>query len=245
MGSEFSTNSDDPLKKMKQAELEFEGSLVASTLAHEIRNPLQTIRLQLELASRSDVGSDVFNQIMQQVSRLEAVVEKVQKLSEKLVAHVEKANLREIVESSLGSLRFWLEASGIETRTHYQWEGEPLCVLDRELIQQLLLNLMMNAIQAMPTGGVLSIYIKEELEHAVIEVTDSGAGISEDVLSKVGTPFFTTKVNGNGLGLAFCKTIAALHGGSLTVQSTKDSGTQIICRILKDSSPQEDFEHVH
>lgn len=248
MESESSTKSKEALQTLKDSGMEFEGSLIASTLAHEIRNPLQSIRLQLDLAARGGPVTDALQNIKDHVNRLEAVVEKVQKLSEKFVTHLEKANLKEIVDSALSSLQFWLSASGIETRTHVAWEGTPICFLDKELIEQVLLNLFMNAIQVMPAGGTLTVYVTEEIDHAVIEVSDTGPGIPADVLNKIGTPFFTTKPQGTGLGIAFCKTIAALHGGSLEVHSSisplRSTGTQIVLRILKDSLPVEDIENV-
>jgi len=244
MEFESSTKSKEALQTLKDSGSDFEGSLIASTLAHEIRNPLQCIRLQLDLAARGGSVNDALRNIKDHVSRLESVVHKVQKLTEKFVTHLEKVNLKNIVDSALSSLQFWLSASGIETRTHLDWEGSPLCFLDKELVEQVLLNLFMNAIQAMPAGGTLSVYITEEIEHVVIEVSDTGTGIPSDLLTKIGTPFFTTKPDGNGLGIAFCKTIAALHGGSLEVSSARGSGTQITLRILKDSTPVEDIENV-
>lgn len=248
MESESSIKSKEVLQSLKDSEVEFEGSLIASTLAHEIRNPLQSIRLQLDLASRGGSAEDALLSIRDHVNRLESVVEKVQKLSEKFVTQLEKANLSDLIESAMSSLKFWLSASGIETRVHIAWEGAPICFLDKELIEQVLLNLFMNAIQVMPAGGTLTVYVTEEIDHAVIEVSDTGPGIPADVLNKIGTPFFTTKQHGNGLGIAFCKTIAALHGGSLELTSSHKSGaptgTQVVLRILKDPTPVEDIEHV-
>jgi two-component system sensor histidine kinase HydH len=239
MESEFSTKGTP-----RSSESEFELSLLASTLAHEIRNPLQTIRLQLDVASRGGAVPEALDAISENVKRLEAVVARVQQLSHKYVLQLETLNLRTLVESTLSNITFWLSASGILVRTHSQWEGEPIFEGDKELLQQVLLNLFLNAIQSMPKGGTLSIYLSEEIEHAVIEVTDTGEGFSVDTLKVLGTPFFTTKADGSGLGLAFCKTISALHGGSVEFENLSSGGARVIVRIAKTIQRQDGGHHV-
>ncbi len=256
MGSESSTSRAKGLKTkgskasavlntLNQSTTNFESSLVTSTLAHEIRNPLQTMKIHLDIAEKKGLSPDSISALKDQMSRLEGVVSKIQKLSDRITAHVKRDNIHEAIESTLASMRFWLSASGIEVKTHCDWEGNALCVFDRDLIEQVLLNLYMNSIQAMPAGGVLCVYVREELDHAAIEVSDSGPGINADLLAKIGTPFFTTKPQGNGLGVAFCKTVATLHGGSLEIQSAPGQGTTVTLRILKDHQTSEEFHNVH
>lgn len=218
---------------MKQTESEFGLSLLASTLAHEIRNPLQVIRLQVDTAMRGGSVIKSLQTISENLNRLEAVVEKVQTLGTRYQIQRERTNISEIVNQVMSSLEFWLKASGIQIRSLSQWEGEPVVEADPELLQQVLLNLMMNSIQAMPDGGLLQVIISETTDHASIEVIDTGVGISKDVLKVIGTPFFTTKNNGNGLGIAFCKTIASLHGGSIEIESNEGFGTHVTLQISK------------
>lgn len=241
MGSESST---DVMKGTKEAESQYGLNLLASTLAHEIRNPLQSIRLQIDAAARGGSVLSALSTIADNITRLELVVERVQKLSQHYVIQSEKMNLKEFVEHVLSSVHFWLAASGIRVHTHLNWEGEPVCEGDRELLQQVMLNLIINAVQAMPNKGVLTIRVLEDLEHAVIEVQDTGVGMPPEVLKMIGTPFFTTKQNGNGLGLAFCKTIAALHGGSLDFESKENVGTKACLRILKSPAPAKEISNV-
>lgn len=235
-----SESSTDAMNTLKQSEAQFGMSLLASTLAHEIRNPLQTIRLLLDAASRGGSTLNTIHKISENITRLESVVNRVEQLTQRYVIHPQTLNLKQLVESALSSLQFWLGAAGINVRIHSQWEGEPLVTGDSELLQQVLLNLVMNSVQAMPKGGTLTLNVYEAVDNASIEVIDSGVGISPESLKLVGTPFFTTKPNGQGLGLAFCKTIAALHGGSLEVESKLGSGTKITLHILKNVTPKED-----
>ncbi len=245
MGSESSTDSrDEALAVLKKADSEFEMNLLASTLAHEIRNPLQSIRLQLDMAARKGSFKEAFQSILTDINRLEAVVSRVQQLGQRHMLHAETVNMKSLIESSLSSLGFWLSATGIFVRTHSSWEGEPLIEGDKELLQQVLLNLFMNAVQAMPNGGHLSIYISEEIEHAVIEVTDSGSGFTAETLKVIGTPFFTTKADGHGLGLSFCKSIAALHGGSMDFENASKGGAKITLRLAKQVKSKEGDNHV-
>ena len=233
MGSESST---DLMKTLRQSEADFGLNLLAATLAHEIRNPLQAIRLQLDLAARTGPSSSSLENISKSIDRLESVVEKVQRLSHRYELHPARVNLRDLVDSTLSALSFWLTASGITVRVQTHWEGEPFCMADQELMQQVLLNIVMNSIQAMPHGGMISVQISEATNHAQIEVQDTGEGISADVLRLIGTPFFTTKIDGNGLGLAFCKTIVSLHRGTIEFESAQETGTKVTIQIAKSLS---------
>ncbi|MDB5038239.1 MAG: kinC [Bacteriovoracaceae bacterium] len=247
MESEFSTKPNPSTTNppsLKETESQFEMNLLASTLAHEIRNPLQTIRLQLDVAARGGSVTEALKVISENVKRLEAVVGRVQELSHTYVVNAEKINLRSLIESSLSSINFWLGASGILVRTHCQWEGEPLCDGDPELLQQVFLNIFMNAIQAMPKGGTLNIYLSEETEHAVIEISDTGEGFARESIKMLGTPFFTTKADGHGLGLAFCKTISLLHGGSIDFEGSSEGGAKVIVRIARQLARKEGGHHV-
>lgn len=239
MGLKSSTDQAG-LESVKQTEQEFGLGLLASTLAHEIRNPLQAIRLSVESAQRGSSMMAALKTISENISRIEGVIDRVQRINEKFKVHRERVHLKDLIDSSLASVQFWLTAAGINVRTSVHWEGEPYVMADRELLQQVLLNLYMNAIQAMPDGGILTITISEAVDRALIEVADTGVGIPHDTLKLLGTPFFTTKENGSGLGLAFCKTIASLHGGSLEFESKEGEGTAVTLSIsTADSSSEE------
>jgi len=235
MASESSTDLQT-MGQMKQIEADYGLNLLASTLAHEIRNPLQTIRLQLDAVQRGASLGSTLQSISESLARLESVVSRVQQLGQRYVLSLENVHLRELMDSTLSAVSFWLTASNVRATSDLQWEGEPILKCDQELLQQVLLNLCMNAVQAMPKGGLLEFSIYEEMDHAVFEISDTGEGISEETLRRIGTPFFTTKANGSGLGLAFCKTIATLHGGSLDLESTKGVGTKVTLRIAKSNS---------
>jgi len=226
--------SESSIDKSGQAnESDFGISVLASTLAHEIRNPLQSIRLQIDAGMRGSDSQETLQNISRGVDRIERLLEKIQGYSHRYKLDVEPVNLQDILNAVVGSVRFWLNASGISITEHIQWEGQPIVECDRELTEQVLLNLVSNAIQSMKRGGNLNVNILECQSEAQIEVKDSGCGMDRATLAKVGTPFFTTKTGGNGLGLAFCRSIAALHGGSLSIESVQDRGTTVTLKMPK------------
>jgi signal transduction histidine kinase len=226
MGSEYSIKSSD-----KQSQ--FELDLMASTLAHEIRNPLQILRLQVESAMRGSLASSSINPILKTLERIEKVVEKVQRLSHKHSIQPETHNLQEIVESTVSSFRVWLQAAGIEVSIQTFWEGSPLVQVDRELFEQVILNLVKNSVQAMPKGGRIQVDICECEDAAEIRISDNGKGMSRDVLEAFGTPFFSTQPDGNGLGASFCKSIVSMHRGAISVSSEESKGTEVQIRLPK------------
>jgi signal transduction histidine kinase len=226
MASESLTDSN---QNQTPTESEFGLNLLAATLAHEIRNPLQAMRLQIDAVSKSATQADAIKSLSKNLDRLESVVRRVERLAHRYALHLDTVNLREVRDSVFSSIRFWLEAGGVEVVEAIQWEGDPMIQGDRELIEQVILNLVMNAIQAMPEGGRLEVSVNECQHSAEIEIIDSGIGMNAETLKLVGTPFFTTKTKGSGLGVAFCRSIVALHGGTIEFESKPDEGT--LCRV--------------
>lgn len=229
MEFESSTN----LANAQPEDASFGINVLASTIAHEIRNPLQAMRLQLDAVKRSGTESGLVEGLSRNLDRLEQVVSRVQNLNHQYSLKIGLVNYREVFESVLSSVRFWLNANQIEVSENIQWEGEPVAEADRQLLEQVLLNLITNAIDAMTNGGRLDLHVKECESEVCIEVSDTGVGMDEQTKRSVGTPFFTTKSNGHGLGLAFCKTIVALHGGQLEINSVLNRGTKVTVRLPK------------
>lgn len=218
---------------LEKANEDFEIEVLASTLAHEIRNPLQAMRFQLDAALEGKATRDTFISLSKNLDRLERLVSRVQSLSKRHQLEAKHIHLGDLLTSVLSSVKFWLQASGIRISDHIFWEGEPVVEIDPELIEQVLLNLVINAIDAMPTGGDLGVSVNECENHFELEVADTGVGMEADVLSNIGTPFFTTKAKGTGLGLAFCKNVIALHRGQIEFESKLKQGTRVTIRLPK------------
>jgi signal transduction histidine kinase len=137
--------------------------------------------------------------------------------------------VEEIIKKSLFLVRHQITLQNIDVVEHYE-EGLPPIMADSKQMQQVLLNLVINAAQAMPEGGELRIsaYRANDRDgHVVIEVQDTGVGIPPENLSRIFDPFFTTKINqkGTGLGLSVVSSIVAKHGGRIDVESTVGKGS--------------------
>ncbi|MDW8242329.1 MAG: ATP-binding protein [Thermogemmata sp.] len=107
----------------------------------------------------------------------------------------------------------------------------PPVLLDRDLFEQCLLNLLLNAEQAMPEGGTLTLLARRDDPWVCLEVIDTGIGIPPDILPRLFQPFFSTKPNGHGLGLAITRRIVHAHGGTIDVHSTPGHGTRFTIRL--------------
>ena len=119
--------------------------------------------------------------------------------------------------------------AGVEVVQHVQ--PETAISADRDQIRQVLLNLITNGYDSMPTGGVLDVSVRSAGDSAQITVTDTGMGMDEETKANIFTPFFTTKSRGIGLGLAVTKRVVEAHGGTISVQSTPSVGTSFTVTV--------------
>ena len=134
------------------------------------------------------------------------------------------SNIKEIIESVSSLLTQQLKKNGIDLRSDLS--DFPMLNIDPEQIKQVLLNIMLNAIQMMPDGGSMRVRTYEKDGDAVIEVSDTGPGIPKEAQSEIFNPFFTTRQSGTGLGLSITSKIIDSHGGEISVKSRteKDGG---------------------
>jgi len=209
-------------------------SVLASTIAHEIRNPLQSIRLQVDAGLQTGLSRDIFEGISAGLIQIEKVVGRMQGLAHQYDLNLVSVNLCEVLDSIFKCLNFWLQASGVEARTNIFSESPPIVQCDRELIEQVLLNLITNSIQSIEGGGKIEVQIAESEGGWRIQIIDTGRGMSKETLSKFGIPFFTTKASGSGLGVAFCKSIVSLHEGTLVAESEVGRGTVVTVELPKE-----------
>lgn len=202
------------------------GDMVA-TVAHEIRNPLGGIRGFATLLHRDLAGQpqlqDMAQHIIDGADHLSQFVTHVLNYARPAQAHFEPVDLNALLEE----LRLYVQAdSALQVEMKVTPFPSPVTApVDRQLLQSALLNLIVNAIQAMPQGGLLNLAVRQQGEKAMIEVEDTGEGIPAENLPKLFSPFFTTRPTGNGFGLAEVKKIVLAHGGTIDVQSEVGRGT--------------------
>ena len=215
--------------KIKQSErLSVLGEFSAG-IAHEIKNPLASIKNFTQLLP-SEYGDPNFRKefiefVTREVNRINRIVNGLLDYARPRKLELLKVNIPELVDETLSSLNANFDEHHITIKKNYN--QIPPIEIDPEQIRQVLLNLILNAVEAIPNGGTIKISIQEiEREEVEIEVSDSGCGISDEKLKEIFNPFVTTKEGGTGLGLSIVQRIVNEHGGRIEAESKKNRGTQ-------------------
>ena len=206
---------------------------MAATVAHEIRNPLGAMGVWAGLLDRDidkgDPRKETLARIVDALSRLNRIVSSLLVYSRPVRAEFRPVVLQEVLAEGAGYVEVEAMRSGQQVVIETAWnETEPvLAHADPEKLSQIILNLSLNALQAMPEGGTLTISCQREGEYASFCVTDTGIGMDEEQQSRMFAPFFTTKENGTGLGLAIVRKYVEHHSGYINVKSVKGAGTSV------------------
>ena len=204
----------------------------ASSVAHEIRNPLGVIKntvyfLNIRLKENADEKIVKHLRIMEEnINAADHIISDLLDLARNKVDALELVDLNGILERALASLAF---PENIKVIT--KLDKIPQMLLDPERIQRVFLNIIQNAVAAMPKGGKLTVGISRSGNSVEISFKDSGEGITEENMQKLFTPLFTTKTKGLGLGLAICKQIVESHQGDIVVKSKAGEGALFTVRL--------------
>jgi len=207
---------------------------LASGVAHEIRNPLTGVRGALELALRGlpqvEPSRPLLEEAQQQLSRIETA-------TSQLLRYARPAEPREVVvDANLLIERATHVVTPQATNTGVTLRAEPaptslLVRADPEMIVQVLVNLMLNGMDAMGTGGTLTVWVARHAPDVWIGVGDTGPGVSPEARASIFRPFFTTKHHGTGLGLSISQQIVARHGGTLRLEDTPGGGATFVVAL--------------
>jgi signal transduction histidine kinase len=217
-------------RKQRLSEL---GNL-AATVAHEIRNPLNSVsmglqRLKAEFSPADEQDKNEyahFLSLMQsEVRRLNSIVEQFLSLARPLKLKYEAIAIENFLRELTTLTAQDAKSSGVNIDLQVAPDLRSLPA-DTDYLKQLLLNLILNGIQAMPQGGTLTLEASANNDHLQITVADSGIGIDPEALKRIFEPYFTTKPNGSGLGLSIARRIAEAHGGTITVESEPQRGSR-------------------
>lgn len=238
MGIIFS-NQQSHLRKVKSLEAELsrqerlsELGNLAATVAHEIRNPLNSVSMGLQRLSAEflptrdqDEYARFLNLMQGEVRRLNAIVEQFLGLARPLSLKPEKLAVGHFLENLVVLAAG--DAASANVRIDLQVASNlPPLEADPNYLKQLLLNLILNGVQAMPEGGTLTVAADADKDYLRLAVTDRGVGIKPEAAMKIFEPYFTTKPNGSGLGLSIARRIAEAHGGKITVESEPQRGSR-------------------
>ncbi len=231
---------------------------LSAGVAHEIRNPLAGIGTSAQVLLRRfeprDDRARFVKVILEEVSRLDRIVTSLLQYARPRTPELRPAALAACVEDALNAQSELLARAGIAVETSVAPKLAPIYI-DSDLVRQVMLNVILNAAQAMPQGGTLRIEVRRLrrrraprgpgrrasdrspaaalgapgwITYQQVRVTDTGSGIPRGVLEKLFDPFFTTKPRGTGLGLSISQTILQEHGGSIEVASREGRGTTVL-----------------
>jgi signal transduction histidine kinase len=214
-------------------------TLVAG-LAHEIGTPMSVIQGHARMLEGSLASDDArwrLRTIQDQIARISRIIHTLLEIAHPRRSRSERVELAPLLEQTLAFVAEQLEDRGVRVkptlRSSVSVMGDP------ERLQQLFLNLFLNAADAMPEGGELRVELAQDDESVRIVVADTGVGIAPDDLDRIFEPFFTTKEagQGNGLGLMVCKGIVADHGGRIEVRSQPGAGAEFTIALRPRSAP--------
>ena len=238
-------------------------STLADGLAHELRTPLSTISLNLQLLQeelqtivgsppqpaleRSEGADTTLNEkaeaalkrvcvLQKEIQRLEEILSDFLRFAKGGSLELLEQDINQVVDEVIDFIAPEAKRNGIEVVRDYA-PDMPIVRLDTGLIKQAILNITINAQQAMPQGGRLSVSTSHKEGYVHIEVTDTGTGIPRHHQDKIFQAYFSTKKKGTGLGLPTAKRIVEGHGGSISVESTEGRGSSFIIQLPLGTGP--------
>lgn len=224
------------IEKLHRAEhLSSLGEMVAA-VSHEIRNPLGIIRSSAELLkkkiSQADNTNGIPDIIVEESNRLNDIITDFLNFARPQTPNRAPCRIEEILEKNIGFLSSELEIAGCEIRYCFDAENATLWA-DSNMLYQAFLNILINAMQAMPEGGRIDVSVRNSGRQILVRFEDTGIGIPEDLTEKVWDPFFTTKDRGTGLGLGIVKNIIRAHEGSVRISTRPEGGTRVEVELPK------------
>ncbi|WP_066251158.1 ATP-binding protein [Neobacillus drentensis] len=201
---------------------------MSAAIGHEIRNPLSSLRGFTQLQQERYPNTNDFYPIMiQEIDRINSIVNDLMYIGKPRVIHYEKASIEEIIAYTLSITQQQAERQGVTVETIMAGPLPPFDC-DEKQLKQVFINLIKNAIEAMTEGGKIEIRVKViEKDKMSVSILDEGGGIADENILNLGEPFFTTKKDGTGLGLMVTNQIIKDHLGELNIDSILEKGTRI------------------
>jgi signal transduction histidine kinase len=203
---------------------------LTSGVGHEVKNPINAMVVHLELlrGKLTPGGAELFAGAQRHVDilagemqRLDRVVQTLADFSRPMELHLREQDLRQVIGMVMELTAVEMEENGVQVSV--EAPNEPLMVrVDAELMQQAVLNILLNGMQAMPGGGSLRVRMRRDNQFATVEIIDEGEGIPPHLLPRIFELYFTTKPKGSGIGLAMTYRILQMHGGAMDVRSNAD-----------------------
>jgi signal transduction histidine kinase len=229
-------------ERLVQAERVAAWRELARRLAHELKNPLFPLQLTVEnLVRARQQNPEQFEEVLRESSRtllaeisnLKGIIGKFSEFSKMPQPQLQRVQVNEVIRGVVLLFQAQLEATGrakISCEPQLDPHLEPVSA-DAELLHRAISNLVLNAMDAMPQGGRLTLRTRAEEGKVLIEVADTGSGLTPEECERIFTPYYTSKENGTGLGLAIVQSVVSDHGGSIRVQSEPGRGTTFVIEL--------------
>lgn len=200
---------------------------MAAGVAHEIRNPITVISGYLQLMKREENHKPVVELMLGEVNRIELLINEFLFLAKPAEPRLEYRSIEAVTRDVLRFFENQAAESGIKV-AFYCREELPFVYCDENQMKQVLVNVFKNAVEAMKEkGGELGIALDKKGDGLSVSISDTGVGIADEDMAKIGEPFFTTKENGNGLGIMICRRIVESHAGTFSIFSRQGEGTTV------------------
>ncbi len=233
----------DQKERLVQAERVAAWRELARRLAHELKNPLFPLQITVENMQRAratcpDQFDEVFDEssraILAELANLKNIISRFSDFAKMPQPEIQTVDLNEIAREVLNLFQSQLSRPDHPVRCETHLDGSAGTIrADPEQIRRVLQNLVLNALDAMPEGGRLEVRTRDEGDGVVLEVSDSGIGLTQEERERIFTPYYTTKQHGTGLGLAIVQSIISDHGGRTSIESQPGKGTTFRIRLFK------------
>jgi two-component system sensor histidine kinase HydH len=215
---------------------------LAAGVAHEVRNPLSSIRgYAAYFGSLFDSDSDnkkAANIMAEEVDRVNRVISELLEFARPMELELQEVEIFDLVDKALRLIKYEAEMARVNIAKSIA-SDIPKVAMDKDRFTQVLLNIFINGIQAMKTGGDLTVEVFTRENKLTFQISDTGDGISAEDQANIFNPYFTTKKKGAGLGLAIAFKIIESHGGSIKIESAKGKGTMFVISIPLDQNKKE------
>ncbi|MFY9683088.1 MAG: ATP-binding protein [Candidatus Sulfotelmatobacter sp.] len=233
-------------ERLMQAERVAAWRELARRLAHELKNPLFPLQLTMENLVRArqqnpEQFEEVFREssrtLLAEIANLKAIIGRFSEFSKMPQPQLQRVQVNEVIRGAVQLFQAQLEAPGrakIGCDLQLDPHLEPISA-DAELLHRAISNLVLNAMDAMPQGGTLTLRTRDDDGKVVVEVADTGAGLTPEECERIFTPYYTSKEHGTGLGLAIVQSVVSDHGGRIRVQSSPGRGTKFVIELPRNA----------
>jgi two-component system, sporulation sensor kinase A len=215
---------------LQSEKLSIVGELAAG-VAHEIRNPLTTIKGFVQLYEKENKSNEINKLLLSELERIETITSEMLSLGKPQAIQLNSANLCDLIDHTVEFLSPQANMKNIQFSRSYLGK-DFFITCEKNQIKQVFLNIFKNAMEAMPKGGNIDIKLQKGIDgECIISVKDEGCGIPEELLPRLGEPFYTLKEKGTGLGLMICHKIIKQHNGTISYHSKLNNGTLVEIKL--------------